>query len=165
MIKILLNLTLILLSLFACYIEDFYLLFWPPQPQKTVFITVRARQSFTYDQDKALSINRKRAYSNYVPVFDYIPLKMEESKKKLEELIAKFSQYKTQTWKRAEKLANYLQENLSVYVSQQEIIRLLKYRDLQNLLEGIRTIQESILQKNGFFKNSNSSILFPLYLL
>ena len=54
MIKILLNITLILVTFFACYLEDIYLLFWSPQPHKTLPIAIRAQQFFSYDQEKAL---------------------------------------------------------------------------------------------------------------
>jgi putative nucleotidyltransferase with HDIG domain len=146
MIRIFLNITVILVTFLACYLEDIYLLFWPPQAKKPLFITVRAHQAFTYDQEKALSVKRKNAHSNYVPVFTYIPESIEESKKKLKSVINEVSLYKAVKGRGAQKLENYLKEELSIQVSRQDVIRLMKYRDLKNLLEGILTIQESILQ-------------------
>jgi hypothetical protein len=83
MIKIFLNITLILVTFFACFLEDIYLLFWPPQPHQTLAITVRAQQAFTYDQEKALNAQRNKAQAEYIPVFSYIPQRIEESRKKL----------------------------------------------------------------------------------
>lgn len=146
MIRIFLNITLILVTFFACYFEDIYLLFRPPQAKNASFITFRAHQAFTYDQRKALSINRKKAHLNYVPVFRYIPEHVEESRKKLNELINEFTVYRAVKGRGSENLVVYLKEQLGVQVSNPEVIRLLKYRDLKQLLDGIQTIQESILQ-------------------
>ena len=153
MIKILLNITVILVTFLACYLEDMYLLFRPPQANKPLFITVRAHQALTYDQEKALSVKRKNAHSQYVPVFIYIPESVEESKNKLKSLINEVSIYKAVKGRGAEKLVNYLKEELGVRVSQREVLRLMKYRDLKNLLEAILTIQESILQ-NKILENA-----------
>jgi putative nucleotidyltransferase with HDIG domain len=154
MIKLFLNIFLILISLLACYSEDLYFLFWPPQPQKAIFIAVRTRQFFTFDQGKALSAERKQAHSQYVPVFNYIPESVEQSKKKLDTFVNEFSLSKAQRGRGSEKLVNYLQEELGIQVSQLEIMRLLRYRDLKNLLEGIQTIQDTILQ-NKIVEDAN----------
>jgi len=148
MIKIFLNITLILLTFFACYIQDLYLLFWPPQPQKAILATIRTRQAFAYNQDKALSLKRKRAFAEYIPVYNFLPKRVEESKKRLQALINGFTRYEAPRNKKAAQLETYLQEELNVNIPQTQIITLLKYRDLKNLMEGIQTVQESILQKN-----------------
>jgi putative nucleotidyltransferase with HDIG domain len=147
MIKIFLNITLILLTFSACYIQELYLLFWPPQSQKTLLVTVRTRQSFTYDQDKALSLKRKRAIARYASVYNFLPNRVEDSKRQLEALINGFTLYQAPMKKKADQLEKFLLQELNVRLPRAQIIRLLKYRDLKNLMEGIRTVQESILQK------------------
>ena len=48
--------------------------------------------------------------------------------------------------KEVENFRNQLQEEFDVALSQADIANISKYRDLKNLLEGILTIEESILQ-------------------
>jgi putative nucleotidyltransferase with HDIG domain len=146
MMKILLNITLILVTFFACYLEEIYLLFRPPQQQQPLTITIRAQQSFIYDQEKALSAKRKKARSNYIPVFTFSPQRIEESKKRLASLKNEFLLYKAVKGRGAGSLATYLKAQFGIRLSQPEVNRLLKYRDLSNLLKGILTIQESTLQ-------------------
>lgn len=146
MIRIFLNITIILLTFGACYFENIYLLFWPPHVNDATIITFRAQQAFTYDQKKALSLNRKKAHSKYVPVFRYIPERVEKSRKKLKAVINEFAVYKAVKGRGSENLVIYLEEQLGVNVSKQDVLRIIKYRDLKQLFEGILTIQESILQ-------------------
>jgi putative nucleotidyltransferase with HDIG domain len=146
MIRIFLNITLILLTFCACYFENIYLLFWPPRVNDATIITFRAQQAFTYDQKKALSLNRQKAHSKYIPVFRYIPGRVEKARKKLRALSNEFSVYKAVKGRGSENLVLYLEERLGVNVSKRDVIRIIKYRDLKQLLEGILTIQESVLQ-------------------
>ncbi|MGD9350457.1 MAG: hypothetical protein PVF71_12425, partial [Desulfobacterales bacterium] len=71
--KFLLTITLIVLTIFACFVENIYLAIKPPQSGKTASLTIRARQPFTFDQKKALSSKRIQALSQFVPVFNYVP--------------------------------------------------------------------------------------------
>jgi putative nucleotidyltransferase with HDIG domain len=146
MMKILLNILLILITFFACYLQEIYLLFRPPQQQQPLAITVRAQQSFAYDQEKALSAKRKKALSSYIPLFAFFPQRIEDSKKRLASLSNEFLVYKAVKGKGSENLAAYIQDNFGVRQSPREINRLLKYRDLNNLLKGILTVQETTLQ-------------------
>ena len=148
MIKILLNITLILVTFFACYLEDIYLLFWSPQPHKTLPIAIRAQQAFSYDQEKALSAKRKKALTKYIPVFTYIPQRVETAKNKLTSLETELALYKAVKGDGAANLAAFLKTQFGVNLSKPDVIRLIKYRDLNNLIAGIVTIQDSILQKN-----------------
>ena len=75
--KLFLNLTLILLTTIACFAENIYLAAYPPQLGNKNTLTIRARQSFNYDRKKALSSKRMQALSQYVPVFNYVPEKVE----------------------------------------------------------------------------------------
>lgn len=146
MIRIFLNITLILLTFCAYYFENIYLLFWPPRVNDATIITFRAQQAFTYDQKKALSLNRQKAHSKYVPVFRYIPERVENARKKLKAVSNEFTVYKAVKGRGSENLVIYLEKQLGVNVSKRDVTRIIKYRDLKQLLEGILTIQESVLQ-------------------
>ena len=147
MIRIFLNITLILLTFCACYLENIYLLFWPPRVDDATIITYRAQQAFTYDQKKALSLNRQKALSKYIPVYRYLPKRVESAQKKLKAASNEFSVYKAVKGRGSENLVTYLEERLGVTVSKRDVIRIIKYRDLKQLLEGVLTIQESVLQQ------------------
>ena len=148
MLRILLNIILILLTFFACYLEDIYFLFWSPQPHKTTPISIRAQQTFIYDQEKALSAKRKKALAKYVPVFTFMPQRVETSKEKLNTLKSELALYKAVKGDGAANLAAFLKAQFGVTLSAPDVIRLIKFRDLDNLLVGIVTIQDSVLQNN-----------------
>ena len=83
--RLFLNIILILLAIVACYLEDIYIYFWPPQPEKAVYLTIRSRRSFSFNQQEALEDNRQKALSLYVPVYRYIPPEIETSEAKFED--------------------------------------------------------------------------------
>jgi len=146
--RLLLNIILITITLLACYIDDIYLYFWPPLPDKAINLTIRSRRTFSFDQQTALDVNRKKALSQYVPVYLYTPPGVEASKQKFEEFVRAISDFKEKRQKGVENLRKQLQKELGVQLSVDNIIRIIQYRDLNNLLEGILTIEESILQNN-----------------
>jgi hypothetical protein len=71
--KLFLNITLVLITIFACYAENVYLALRPPKTETNIMLSIRARQPFNYDRKKELSSKRMQALSQYVPVFNYIP--------------------------------------------------------------------------------------------
>ena len=146
--KLFLNITLILLTIFACFAENLYLAFRPPQPQSNIMITIRARQSFNYDRKTALSSKRIQALSQYVPVFNYVPEKVDASKKKMTALTKELLSYQAQKKKGIDDLVTNIHSELGVEVSKETLTKVLWYRDLKKLLEGILTIEETILQYN-----------------
>jgi putative nucleotidyltransferase with HDIG domain len=146
MMKLFLNITLVLLTVFACFAENIYLALRPPQAEGKALLTIRARQSFSYDQKKALSSKRMQAVSQYVPVFNYVPARVGASKKKMEALTKEFLFYQARKKKRVDEFIAYIDSELGVTVSKEELNKVLWYRDLKKLLEGILTIEESILQ-------------------
>ena len=146
--KLFLNITLILLTIFACFAENLYLAFRPPQPQSNIMITIRARQSFNYDRKTALSSKRIQALSQYVPVFNYVPEKVDASKKKMTALTKELLSYQAQKKKGIDELVSNIHSELGVEVSKETLTKVLWYRDLKKLLEGILTIEETILQYN-----------------
>ena len=146
--RLLLNIILITITVLACYIDDLYLYFWPPRPDKAINLTIRSRRAFSFDQQTALDVNRKKALSQYVPVYRYTPPGVEASKQKFEVFVRAISDFKEKRRKGVEDLRRRLQKELEVQLSVDNIIRILQYRDLNNLLEGILTIEESIMQNN-----------------
>ena len=144
--KFFLNITLVLITIFACYAENVYLALRPPKTEKNLMLTIRTRQPFSYDRKKELSSKRMQALSQYVPVFNYVPAKVEASRKKMEVLTKKILTYQAQRNKRFDDLKTNLRSELGVDVSKESLANVLRYRDLKNLLQGILTIEETILQ-------------------
>ena len=144
--KLFLNITLVLITIFACFAEDVYLAFRPPKPESKIMLTIRARQPFNFDQKKALSSKRMQAFSQYSPVFNYVPSEVEASKKKMKALINEFLSFRALKKKRVDDLIANIHSEVGVEVSRGTLTKVLRYRDLKKLLEGILTIEETILQ-------------------
>jgi len=144
--RFLLNIILILSALLACYIEEIYLYFWPPAPEQALYLTVRSHRTFSFDQEKALEVNRQKALSQYVPVFRYRPERIQASKQTFERFIGTSADFQDKKQKGIEDLRNQLQKDFGVQLSPASVINIIRYRDLKNLLEGILTVEESILQ-------------------
>jgi len=92
--RLLLNIFLITIAVLACYIDDIYLNFWPPRPDNAINLTIRSRRIFSFNQETALDVNRKKALSQYSPVYLYTPPGIEASKEKFEEFIRAISAFK-----------------------------------------------------------------------
>jgi putative nucleotidyltransferase with HDIG domain len=146
MMKLFLNITLILLTIFACFVENIYLAFRPPKAQSIASLTFRARQPFNYDQKKALSSKRVQALSQFVPVFNYVPERVNASRKKMQTLAKELLSYQARRKNRVDELIAFINSELGVQISPKTMSRVLRYRDLRKLLKGILTIEESILQ-------------------
>jgi putative nucleotidyltransferase with HDIG domain len=144
--KLFLNITVVLITIFACYAENVYLALRPPKTEHNIMLTIRARQSFNYDRKKALSSKRMQALSQYVPVFNYVPAKVEASLKKMEALTKEFLSFQIQKKKRIDEFITNIHSELGVAVSKKSLTKVLRYRDLKKLLQGILTIEETILQ-------------------
>ncbi len=144
--KWLLNIILIGLTILSCYLEDIYLAFRPPANGQPVYLTIRSRQSFRFDQARALEANREKALARYVPVFRYFPQRIDASKRQFQQVMQAFSSLQGKGRRQAEDLSRKLRQMLGVELSATDIINIARYHDLANLLEGILTIEESILQ-------------------
>ncbi len=144
--RLLLNIILIILSIAACYLEDIYIYFWPPQPEKAIYLTIRSRRNFSFNQQEALEDNRQKALSLYVPVYRYVPPEIEASKNKFEDFGRSVAAFQEKKQNGVEGLRIQLQNDFGIELSPTDVISMVKYRDFKNLLEGILTIEESILQ-------------------
>jgi putative nucleotidyltransferase with HDIG domain len=144
--KLFLNITLILLTIFACFVENIYLALRPPQPQRIASMTFRARQPFNYDQNKALNANRIQALSQYVPVFKYVPEKVNATREKMQALTKELLSYRGSRKDRITDLSLSIRSEFGMDVSPEVLSKVLSYRDLKKLLKAILTVEESILQ-------------------
>ena len=144
--RLLLNIFLIALAIVACYLEDIYIYFWPPQPEKAVHLTIRTRRSFSFNQQEALEDNRQKALSQYVPVDRYTPPNIDATREKFENFSQAVATFQEQKQNGVEGLRVQLEGDFGVELSPADVISIVKYRDFKNLLEGILTIEESILQ-------------------
>ena len=144
--RLFLNIILISITILACYIEDIYLHFWPPQSDRAIYLTIRSRRIFSFDQQTALDVKRKNAFSQYIPVYRYSPQGVDASIKEFKAFVQAVSSFQEKKQNGVESLRKQLQKDFAVQLSPADIIQIVKYRDLNNLLEGILTIEESILQ-------------------
>ena len=144
--KIFLNAILVVLSVFACYVEDIYLYFRPPRPEKPVYLTLRSQLTFNFDQEKAFGSKRNVAISQYIPLYTYVPDRTAASKKKMQDLIVKVSSLQPKEQTDGGAFAKYLRREYGIEMSQDTALLLVQYPNLKNLLEAVLTIEESILQ-------------------
>ena len=144
--KLLLNIVLVLVTFFSCYIENVYLSLFPPRPGDAIPFTIRSQGDFSFDQEKALGGNRKIALSQYVPFYTYVPDRMDEARERINPLIEKVTSLKLRKSSAWKELARYLQDEFGVEVHRRVTLKLLQYRKLESTLEGIMTVEESILR-------------------
>jgi hypothetical protein len=144
--RLILNIILISITILACFVEDVYLYLWPPQADRAIYLTIRSHSNFSFDQRTALDVKRQDALSQYIPIYRYDPQGVEASIEKFKVFKNAVSTFQKKRQKGVENLRNQLQEEFGVQLSPANIINIVKYRDLKNLLEGILTIEESILQ-------------------
>jgi len=144
--RLFLNIILISITILACYIEDLYLHFWPPHTDQAIYLTIRSHRGFSFDQQTALDIERRDALSQYIPVYRYSPEGVEASLRKFKAFIQAVADFQKKKSGGVENLRNQLQTLFEVPLSSADISQVVKYRELDNLLGGILTIEESILQ-------------------
>jgi putative nucleotidyltransferase with HDIG domain len=144
--RLLLNILLIFLAIVACYLEDIYIYFRPPQPEKAVHLTIRSRHSFSFNQQEALEENRNNALSQYVPLYRYTPPRIEVTKEKFDNFSRSVTAFHDQKQNGVEGLRVQLEADFGIELTPTDVISIVKYSDFKNLLEGILTIEESILQ-------------------
>jgi cyclic-di-AMP phosphodiesterase PgpH len=144
--RLILNIILISITIMACFAEDIYLYLRPPRKDQAVYLTIRSHGNFSFDQRTALDAERKDALSRYIPVYRYDPQGVDISTEKFKAFMQAVSSFQGKKQKAVENFRSQLQEQFEVRLSPADITNIVKYRDLKNLLEGILTIEESILQ-------------------
>ena len=144
--KLLLNLTVILVALLACYVENIYLFFLTPQSGETAVLTFRSQSSFAFDQGKAFEGLRNAAVAQHIPIYVYVPNKLASTKEKMEALIDEVSQARSEGRTGRAALVDYLHKEFGLEVSSRTALRFMRYPDLKKILAGFLTIQESVFQ-------------------
>jgi cyclic-di-AMP phosphodiesterase PgpH len=144
--KLLLNLTVILVALFACYVEDIYLFFLTPQSGETAVLTFRSQSSFAFDQEKAFAGLRNASVARHIPIYVFVPNKLASTKEKMEALIDEVSRDRSGGRTGRAAFIGYLQKEFGMEVSSRTAIRFLRSPDLKKILAGFLTIQESVFQ-------------------
>ncbi|MEJ2168962.1 MAG: HDIG domain-containing protein [Desulfobacterales bacterium] len=144
--RLIFNIILISITISACFAENIYLYLWPPQKDQAIYLTIRSHGNFSFDQRTALDAKRKDALSRYIPIYRYDPQGVDTSIEKFKAFMQSVSGFQGKKQKAVENFRNQLQEEFEVRLSPANIINIVMYRDLKNLLEGILTIEESILQ-------------------
>lgn len=137
---------LVLLALAACYVEEGFLFLSPPQIKKAAGFTFRAQVSFNFDQEKAFGSKRDLAVSQYIPLYRFLPDRIEPTRRKIQDLISRISRLQSEQQPDVASFSKYLKKELGVDISEQALAPLLGFSNIRNLLEAIATIQESILQ-------------------
>jgi putative nucleotidyltransferase with HDIG domain len=145
-VKLLLNLLLIITAFTACYLEDVYLFFRPPQPGETAFLTIRSQSAFAFDQGKVFKSLRNAAMAQYIPIYLYVPKRGASPQTKMEGFIKEALESRSQGTAGRKALVGFLKKEFGVEISSETAARLLKYPELKNLLSGILTIQDTISQ-------------------
>jgi putative nucleotidyltransferase with HDIG domain len=137
---------LILLTLVACYAQEIFLHFYPPQVGKTLYMTLRTETPFNYDQRKVYGSKKDRALLEYVPLYTYSSDDSEAAKKKIDGLVSKVSEFRLQKNVGEASFWGYLKREFHTDFTRSEIRRLYRYEKLENLLQLVMTIAEQIMQ-------------------
>ncbi len=144
--RLFLNIILIALTLLACHIGDIYLYLQPPQTHQPANLTIRTHHSFSFDQQTELDLKRQTALSRHKPVYRHSPQAVEASINDFKAFIQVISAIRKPKAGKIEELRRQFQQDFNVRFSAADMRQIIDYRDLRNLLQGILTIEESILQ-------------------
>jgi putative nucleotidyltransferase with HDIG domain len=143
----LLNSLLVILTFLACYAEPIYLSFFPIKPDGVVPFSIRPQRVFQFDQEKALGGKRELAVSQYVPLYNYLPDKLLQTKERMMKFEAKVATLQSGKPSGVKVFAEYMKDVYAIDLPQETVSKLLRYRDLKNLINGVETIQTSIMME------------------
>ena len=144
--RLLLNIILLIATILASYVEYGYFTAVPPKLGKVAPFTVRSQGFFTFNQDKALGGRRDIALSRYIPLYTYLPSNANKVRKRMEELIKEISFLQEQKPFTGNELVEYLHEAFGLNLGLVEAEKFLHYQNIANLLNGILTVEKSIMQ-------------------
>jgi putative nucleotidyltransferase with HDIG domain len=122
-------------------------MFRVPNAGEPAPFTIRAQQDFYFDQEKALGGKREKAISKYVPIYTHVPTRAKEASEEMQSLAERIASFRGEGLLGAERLISLLESQFELPVDPQLATRLLFYPDIQNLLVGILTVEESVLQE------------------
>ncbi len=144
--RLILNIILLIATLVASYAEYAYFAVIPPELDKSAPFTVRSQGYFTFDQNKALGGRRDIALSRYIPLYTYLPGITDKVQKNMESLIKEISFLQEQKPLTGQELVDYLHEAFGLKIGRSQANRFLEYPNLKNLLNGILTLEKSIME-------------------
>ncbi|MGC8490925.1 MAG: HD family phosphohydrolase [Syntrophobacteraceae bacterium] len=136
----------IAVSLLACYAQNFGLKFFRLQPGVSAPITFRAYRPFDFDQAKAFGGRRNLALSQYVPLYIFSAAEEKSGRQQMANLLAAISPSAKGSPMDASELCTFVQKEFGENLTPADGSRLLAYPGLQNLLEGMLAIEDSLLQ-------------------
>jgi putative nucleotidyltransferase with HDIG domain len=142
--KLFLNLILILFVLAACYLEDIFLFYRPPQVGQTALLTFRSQTPFTFDEGKVYGGLRTTAMAQHIPSFVFDQKPEDAARRRLNAFQDEVLKDRALGPRGRAPLVSYLRKEFDVKISWEDATRLLRYPNLKNLLAGIQTIQESL---------------------
>ena len=145
-VKLFLNVILILFAFLACYAEDIYLFYRPPQPGQTALMTVRSQTAFDFDQQKVFGSLRNAAIARHIPIYVYDPDRVAAAREKLAAFSDEVLQDRSKGTAGRADLVRYVKGEFGVRISWEDATRLLRYPDLKHLLSGLLAIQNTISQ-------------------
>ena len=148
--RLLLNIILMIATILASYVEYVYFTTVPPKLGKAAPFAVRSQGFFTFDQDKALGGRRDIALSRYIPLYTYLPSNAQKVRKRMEELIKEISFLQEQKPFTGNELVEYLHEAFGLNLGIDEADKFLRYQNMTNLLNGILTVEKSIMQNTAW---------------
>jgi len=144
--RLILNIILLISTILAAYVEYGYFTLVPPKLGQVAPFTVRSQGFFTFDQDKALGGRRDIALSQYIPLYTYLPSNVQKTRKRMEELIKEISFLQEQKPFTGNELVEYLHEAFGLKLDLDEANKFLHYQNMTKLLNGILTVEKSIMQ-------------------
>jgi putative nucleotidyltransferase with HDIG domain len=144
--RLFLNIILLVATLVASYFEFIYFTVIPPELDKVAPFTVRSQGNFTFDQNKALGGRRDIALSRYIPLYTYLPGTTDKVQKNMESLTKEISYLQEQKPLAGQELVDYLHEAFGLSIGRTQASKFLGYPNLKNLLNGILTVEKSIME-------------------
>ncbi len=165
--KTFLTIVLAGVAFLACFSEDIYLYLRTVQAGKPLYLTVRSKTPFNFDQEKAFGSKREVAISQYTPLYNYIPEGSEAGKKRMKDLIQKVNGLQSQAQRDGAELDKYLKKHFGIDLGPESAMGLLLYPNLSNLIQAILAIEEPVLQSRIVedpkpLKGKNTiEVLFP----
>jgi cyclic-di-AMP phosphodiesterase PgpH len=144
--RLFLNIILLLATLAASYFEFIYFTAIPPELDKVAPFTVRSQGNFIFDQNKALGGRRDIALSRYIPLYTYLPGITDKVQKNMESLTKEISFLQEQKPLAGQELVDYLHEAFGLRIGRTQASEFLGYQNLKNLLNGILTVEKSIME-------------------
>ncbi len=142
-----LNSLLVILTFLVCYAEPIYLSFFPLKPDDVVPFSIRTQRVFQFDQEKALGGKREMAVSQYVPLYNYLPDKLLGTKAQMKAFETRVAALQGSKPSGVKLFSDYMKDAYGMDLPQETLNKLLRYRDLKNLIAGVATIQESIMME------------------